>query len=190
MQGAFSRALEGGTGVLIHIQPGVYSGAQQSLHFSSVNQTNISIQCNATANNDSCVFDLKGTNRFLTMDASHEESTVVELIGLQLKNGFVSEESGGLILTRNVHCLNVENCSFTSDNKALQCEVGMALALYHTKTNLKHSTFDFIPDTTSNIVYLHGLYPGGEKSIAVSVFNVTFKENRSDVTNSMVSSYS
>ena len=188
LQGVFSSALEGRTSVLIHIQPGVYSGNQQSLHFSSVNQTNLSIQCNATTNNDSCVFDLRGTNRFLTMDASHAESIVVELIGLQLKNGFVSGENGGLVLTRNVHCLNIENCSFSSNDITHQCAVGMAIALYNTRTNLKHSTFNYIPDTTSNIVYLHGLYPGSKETIAVSVFNVTFMENSNGVENSMVSS--
>ena len=173
--------------MLIHIQPGVYTGAHQSLLFSSANQTNLSIQCNATAVNDSCVFDLNGTNRFLTMDASPNESVVLELIGLQLKNGFVSGENGGLILTSNVHCLNIENCSFSSSDKSLQCDIGMALALYNTRANLKHSTFDFIPDATSNIVYLHGLYPGGEDTVAVSVFNVTFKETCFDVEHPMVS---
>lgn len=181
LQGAISRA-RGGVVILVH--PGLYTGVEQSILLKT--QTNISIQCVPTGVNDSCIFDLKGKNRFLTRNAFPEENIFIELIGLVVKNGYVSEENGGLIMTKNVRCLNIENCSFLSDVQTLQCDVGKALALFNTKVNLKNTVFDFVSDMDSSIVYIEGLYPENDPSIAVTVFNVTFLEKRSEVENSMV----
>ena len=181
LRGAISRA-RGGVVILVH--PGLYTGVEQSIPLTT--QTNISIQCVPTGQNDSCIFDLKGKSRFLTRNASSEDNIFIELIGLVVKNGFVSGGNGGLIMTRNVRCLNIENCSFISDAHTLQCDVGKALAVYNTKVNLKNTVFDFVSDTDSSIVYVEGLYPENDPNIAVTIYNVTFLEKRSEVKNSMV----
>ena len=180
LQRAISRAT-GGVVILVH--PGLYTGVEQSIP--SI-QTNISIQCVPTAQNDSCIFDLKGKSRFLTRKTIPEDNVFIELVGLVVKNGFVSGENGGLIMTWNVSCLNIENCSFVSDAETLQCDVGKALALYNTRVNLRNTVFDFVSDTDSSIVYVEGLYPENEPDIAVTVYNVTFLEKRSEVEHSMV----
>ena len=187
LQGPFGRGFEGVSNVVINLNPGVYAGAQQSLYFNSANRTNLTILCNSSASSGPCVLDLTVAGRFLAVEVSSEDSVLLRLVGLQLKHDASSGSvSRGFVLTRNVRCISVENCSFRG-GKSKEAIVGRALALYSTRGNIIDSVFDFADPSQSSIVHWDGLYPGFGKTNVVSIFNVTFTDPGFEIPSPMVS---